>query len=85
MKNSFNITDVDSFGTIQEYLTEDALTAIKALLPDTAEGDLAPVCYWADEIKHHYHYRWSSPLHYVDTPDFRCNYKYCSKIKSLPH
>ncbi|CAA2984677.1 endonuclease 4-like [Olea europaea var. sylvestris] len=61
----------------EEYLTEDALTAIKALLPDTAEGDLAPVCYWADEIKHHYHYRWSSPLHYVDTPDFRCNYKYC--------
>ncbi|MBA0653037.1 hypothetical protein Goklo_020242 [Gossypium klotzschianum] len=28
------------------------------------------------------HYHWSSPLHYVDTPDFKCNYKYCSKFKS---
>lgn len=58
------------------YLSEDALTEVKALLPDRAEGDLAAVCSWADEIKHNYRWRWSSPLHYVDTPDFRCNYKY---------
>ncbi|PHT90579.1 Endonuclease 4 [Capsicum annuum] len=61
----------------QEYLTEDALAAVKALLPDQAEGDLSNVCFWADEVRHHYHYRWSAPLHYVDTPDFLCNYKYC--------
>lgn len=59
----------------QGFLTKDALTAVKALLPDYADGDLAAVCSWADEVR--FHKRWSSPLHYVDTPDFRCNYKYC--------
>lgn len=57
------------------YLTEDALAAIKELLPDSAEGDLASVCSWPDEIR--FHYRWSSALHFIDTPDFRCNYEYC--------
>ncbi|RDX97378.1 Endonuclease 4, partial [Mucuna pruriens] len=61
----------------QEYLSEDALFAVKQLLPDSAEGDLAAVCSWADEIRRSYHYRWSSALHYVDTPDFKCNYEYC--------
>ncbi|XAR66406.1 hypothetical protein NMG60_11012633 [Bertholletia excelsa] len=57
------------------YLSEDASVAVKELLPDRAEGDLASVCSWADEIR--FHLRWSGPLHYVDTPDFRCNYNYC--------
>ncbi|KAI9198633.1 hypothetical protein LWI28_019431 [Acer negundo] len=57
------------------YLTEDALAAINELLPDSAEGDLANVCSWPDEIR--FHLRWSSPLHYIDTPDFKCNYEYC--------
>ncbi|KAK9267770.1 hypothetical protein L1049_010204 [Liquidambar formosana] len=56
------------------FLTENTLAAVKALLPDNAEGDLAAVCSWADEIR--FHWRWSGPLHYVDTPDFRCNYEY---------
>ncbi|KAL0305804.1 UNVERIFIED_CONTAM: Endonuclease 1 [Sesamum radiatum] len=60
----------------ENYLTEDALAAVKALLPDHAKGDLADVCSWPDEIRRNSHYRWSSPLHYVDTPDFRCNYQY---------
>ncbi|XP_054803993.1 endonuclease 4-like isoform X1 [Prosopis cineraria] len=59
----------------EEYLSEDALFAVKQLLPHSAEGDFAAVCSWADKIRFHYH--WSSPLHYVDTPDFKCNYKYC--------
>ncbi|KAF8413959.1 hypothetical protein HHK36_001956 [Tetracentron sinense] len=57
------------------FLTEDAAAAVKVLLPEYAEGDLAAVCSWADEIRFHLH--WSGPLHYVDTPDFRCNYEYC--------
>ncbi|XP_027348710.1 endonuclease 4-like isoform X2 [Abrus precatorius] len=61
----------------QEYLSEDALFAVKQLLPPSAEGDLAAVCSWADEVRHNYRYRWSSALHYVDTPDFMCNYEYC--------
>ncbi|KAL6990995.1 Endonuclease 4 [Sarracenia purpurea var. burkii] len=59
------------------YLSEDASVAVKALLPDYAEGDLASVCSWADEIRQNFHWRWTGPLHYVDTPDFRCNYNYC--------
>lgn len=56
------------------YLTEEAFAAVQRLLPDSAEGDLASVCSWADEIR--FHYWWSRPLHYVDTPDFRCNYEF---------
>ncbi|CDO99616.1 unnamed protein product [Coffea canephora] len=59
----------------QGYLSEDALVGVKQLLPDYAEGELSAICFWADEIRWHYH--WSRPLHYVDTPDFRCNYQYC--------
>ncbi|XP_024983985.1 endonuclease 4-like [Cynara cardunculus var. scolymus] len=61
----------------ESFLTEEALKAVKDLLPETAEGDLASVCSWPDEIKHRYNWRWTSELHYVDTPDFRCNYDYC--------
>ncbi|KAL5986896.1 hypothetical protein ACLOJK_015230 [Asimina triloba] len=61
----------------QGLLTEDAATAVRLLLPDYADGDLAAVCSWPDEIRHHFGWRWTSPLHYVDTPDFRCNYEYC--------
>jgi hypothetical protein len=57
------------------YLSEDALSAVKELLPESAEGDLANVCSWADQIR--FRLRWSGPLHYIDTPDFRCNYEYC--------
>lgn len=59
----------------EEYLTEDAKVAVKQLLPDYAGGDLASLCSWPDEIRFHYH--WSGALHYVDTPDFKCNYEYC--------
>lgn len=62
---------------IAEYFfTEDALAAVKSLLPERAEGDLASVCSWADEVRRDPHYRWSSHLHYVNTPDFACNYEY---------
>ncbi|WJX52212.1 hypothetical protein P8452_38348 [Trifolium repens] len=61
----------------EEFLSEDALFAVNQLLPDSAQGDLAAVCSWPDEIRHNYHYRWSSALHYADTPDFKCNYQYC--------
>ncbi|XP_010538422.1 PREDICTED: endonuclease 4-like isoform X2 [Tarenaya hassleriana] len=64
-------------GRSLRHLQNSRVAAVKELLPKSAEGDLAAVCSWADEIKHHYHWRWTSPLHYVDTPDFRCNYMYC--------
>ncbi|CAH9093137.1 unnamed protein product [Cuscuta europaea] len=60
----------------QEYLTEEALEVVKDLLPDEAKGELANVCDWADLVRYHAHYGWSKSLHYVDTPDFLCNYKF---------
>ncbi|KAK4589971.1 hypothetical protein RGQ29_020514 [Quercus rubra] len=59
------------------YLTEDAVAAVKELLPESAGGNLAAVCSWPDQIRHNFRWRWSSALHYVDTPDFKCNYEYC--------
>ncbi|XP_043695873.1 endonuclease 4-like [Telopea speciosissima] len=56
-------------------INQEAAAAVKVLLPEYAEGELAAVCSWADEIRFHYH--WSGPLHYIDTPDFMCNYEYC--------
>lgn len=60
----------------EAFLTKEASTVVKELLPAHAEGDLASVCSWPDEIRHNFHWRWTSPLHYVDTPDFRCSYNY---------
>ncbi|KAH7426898.1 hypothetical protein KP509_10G021200 [Ceratopteris richardii] len=48
--------------------------AVQELLPEYAGGSLASLCSWADEVR--FKYRWSSALHYIDTPDFRCNYNY---------
>ncbi|KAK8642142.1 hypothetical protein V6N13_011499 [Hibiscus sabdariffa] len=59
------------------YLTKDALATVRELLPDLAGGELASVCSWPDDIKWYYKWHWTSPLHYVDTPDFKCNYDYC--------
>ncbi|RYR65751.1 hypothetical protein Ahy_A03g011677 isoform C [Arachis hypogaea] len=63
----------------QDYLNQDAVSAVKELLPDSAQGHLAAVCSWADDVGYTHNYRWSQPLHYVDTPDFICNYRYCSQ------
>lgn len=59
------------------YLSKDALAVVKQLLPESAEGELAAVCSWADLFQVRSHYYWSRALHFVDTPDYRCNYDYC--------
>ncbi|KZV57586.1 endonuclease precursor-like [Dorcoceras hygrometricum] len=46
------------------------------LLPDYANGDLSAVCVWPDQVRHWYKYRWTSPLHFIDTPDQACNFNY---------
>ncbi|KAI3731606.1 hypothetical protein L1987_62795 [Smallanthus sonchifolius] len=58
----------------QGRLSESAVDAINQLLPKYADGDLASLCSWADHVKFRYH--WSSPLHYIDTPDNLCTYQY---------
>ncbi|KAI3950608.1 hypothetical protein MKX01_040588 [Papaver californicum] len=61
----------------QPRLNEAAAAAVKQLLPEHAENDLASMCSWADRVKFRYH--WSSPLHYIDTPDSLCTYQYNSE------
>ncbi|KAF2303411.1 hypothetical protein GH714_018108 [Hevea brasiliensis] len=47
---------------LQGYLSEDAVAAVNELLPDSAEGDLAAVCFSPDE-----------PLHFGFTGDLGGN------------
>ncbi|KAM7274983.1 hypothetical protein ACFE04_016849 [Oxalis oulophora] len=63
----------------QSRLSDGAAAAVKNLLPEYAENDLASVCIWADRVK--FHYPWSSPLHYINTPEV-CNYKYTRDCKN---
>ncbi|XP_022150586.1 endonuclease 2 [Momordica charantia] len=58
----------------QSRLSRAAADAVQQLLPDSASGDLASVCSWADRVKFYYH--WSSALHFIDTPDSLCSYQY---------
>ncbi|KAL0873649.1 hypothetical protein Bca101_023354 [Brassica carinata] len=61
------------------YFEEETIAAVKKLLPESSQGggDLATFCSWPDEIKHFSQWQWTSSLHYVNTPDYRCNYQYC--------
>ncbi|XWS68852.1 hypothetical protein CRYUN_Cryun04dG0128700 [Craigia yunnanensis] len=57
----------------QSHLSEAAADTVQQLLPKSAEDDLGSVCAWADQAK--FRYRWSSPLHFLNTPD-TCTYQY---------
>lgn len=61
---------------MQTRLTEAAREVVEALRPEYAAGDLSSLCSWADHVR--FRYPWSSPLHYVDTPDHLCSYDYNS-------
>lgn len=68
----------------EQYLTKRASKAVLDLLPPVAEGELASVCSWADQVR--FRYRWASPLHYANTPGV-CNFKYsrdCHNSKGEP-
>lgn len=58
----------------QGRLSGAAAAAVKDLLPSYAGNNLSSLCSWADDVK--FRYPWSSPLHYIDTPDGLCNYSY---------
>lgn len=55
------------------FLTSEALAAVKALLPASANGELAEVCSWPDTERPRI--RWSAPLHFADTPG-DCKFSY---------
>ncbi|CAO2180751.1 unnamed protein product [Urochloa humidicola] len=58
----------------QGRLSGAAAAAVRDLLPSYAGNNLSSLCSWADDVKFRYH--WSSPLHYIDTPDDLCTYSY---------
>ncbi|KAI8525430.1 hypothetical protein RHMOL_Rhmol13G0230000 [Rhododendron molle] len=60
----------------QGLLEPDAAHAVQMLLPDYVNGNLSALCVWPDQIRHWYKYRWTSPLHFIDTPDEACNFHY---------
>ncbi|XP_062162295.1 endonuclease 1 isoform X2 [Alnus glutinosa] len=60
----------------QDLLGSEALEAVRNLLPHNVNGDLSALCTWPDQIRHWYKYRWTSPLHFIDTPDNDCTFGY---------
>ncbi|XP_021726366.1 endonuclease 1 [Chenopodium quinoa] len=60
----------------QDLLEPEALDAVKKLLPDNLNGNLSALCVWPDQVRHWYKYRWTSPLHFIDTPDDSCSFNY---------
>jgi hypothetical protein len=63
---------------LQGLLEPDAAHAVKNLLPHDVDGDLSELCVWPDQVRHWYKYRWTSPLHFIDTPDKACSFVYSS-------
>lgn len=74
--NRVSSTDADS-PLLQPRLSKAAEDAVSKLLPAYAGNDLGSMCSWADRVKFRYH--WSSPLHYLNTPDNLCTYQYNSE------
>ncbi|XP_031478089.1 endonuclease 1-like isoform X1 [Nymphaea colorata] len=60
----------------QKLLNHEASHAVVNLLPDYVNGDLSALCTWPDQIRHWYKYRWTSSLHFIDTPDDACSFDY---------
>lgn len=65
----------------ESQLNDEALEWVKSLLPWFVSGNLTAVASWADDIIHinsnHFDYinwEWSKTLHYIDMPDWNCNY-----------
>ncbi|CAM8991827.1 unnamed protein product [Rhodiola kirilowii] len=67
----------------QSLLEPEAAEIVAKLLPDYANGDLSSLCTWPDQIRHWYKYRWTSPLHFIDTPDKACTFKYDRAIQNF--
>lgn len=38
------------------------------------EGDLVNVSTWADQVRSLPEWKWSEPLHFINTPDWACKY-----------
>ncbi|KAF2303427.1 hypothetical protein GH714_018250 [Hevea brasiliensis] len=64
----------------QNLLGPEAAHAVEHLLPHNLKGDLSALCIWPDQIRHWHKYRWTSPLHFIDTPDKDCIFDYSNNL-----
>jgi hypothetical protein len=58
----------------QYLINSDAANSIMGLLPSNDNGQLQTVVNWADDVRHTKAYEWSAPLHFINTPDWACDY-----------
>jgi len=58
----------------QGLLNQHATQQVLKLLPDN-QGQLAQIANWADQVKDEPAYEWSKPLHYINTPAWKCDYE----------
>ena len=54
-----------------KYLSAGAVSQLQDILSDEpGAGDLQQVANWADQVRSDPAYKWSAPLHFIDTPDW---------------
>lgn len=56
----------------QQNLTTTAAESVKMILP--TGKSMIDVANWADEVRTLPAFKWSAPLHFINTPDWTCDY-----------
>jgi hypothetical protein len=84
------LVDVHSWGPVghrivarlaQSQLNDRAADWVRSLIPWHWKGNMSAMASWADDILYsdsnptgYGNWQWSRPLHYINTPDWACNY-----------
>lgn len=55
----------------QEYVSENTQIHLNHLIPN---GDMSSVANWADQVRNIPQWSWSAPLHFINTPSWKCDY-----------
>jgi hypothetical protein len=63
------------------FMSSGATAMCKRLLPEVG-GDIAMIASWADDVRRLNQYLWSGPLHFINTPDWSCNYNRARDCKA---
>jgi hypothetical protein len=58
----------------QELLTTKANYQVSKLLEYKYNGNMSNAANWADEVRTLPYFKWSAPLHFINTPDWKCDY-----------
>lgn len=58
----------------QNLLSPNANSHVTSLLQYKYNGNMSNAANWADEVRILPEFKWSAPLHFINTPDWKCNY-----------